>query len=158
MTVEPVKSQQDQKSYKRLKLDNGLDVLMIHDPEMEASSSADADAHMTTDDEDDRDVSNFRVACSIPLRMMPIASVTGTCPSELYRVSQGNSEDDDESMDDNADNRQHIKKVGRWLGGQILLTTEYQVAIGQIFSRLQIWSACAGCCSYGSWCGKLQRS
>jgi len=112
MMVEPVRSQQDQKSYKRLKLDNGLDVLLIHDPEMEASSSADADAHMTTDDEDDRDVSNFRVACSIPLRVMPIASVTGTCPAELHRSSQGNSEDGDESMDDDVDDRQHIKKVG----------------------------------------------
>ena len=65
MTIEPVKSQQDQKSYKRLKLDNGLDVMLIHDPEMEASSSGDADAEMTTDDDHDRDGSSLQVSCGI---------------------------------------------------------------------------------------------
>lgn len=65
MTVEPVKSQQDQKSYKRLKLDNGLDVMLIHDPEMEASSSVDVDADMTTDDEHERDGSSLQVSCGI---------------------------------------------------------------------------------------------
>ncbi len=71
MTVEPVKSQQDQKSYKRLKLDNGLDVMLIHDPEMEASSSGDADADMTTDDEHDRDGSSLQVSCDITHKPVP---------------------------------------------------------------------------------------
>ena len=34
---EPQKSPLDRKLYRRLKLDNGLDVLLIHDPEMEGA-------------------------------------------------------------------------------------------------------------------------
>jgi hypothetical protein len=70
MTTEPIKSQQDHKTYKRLKLDNGLDVLLIHDPEMEASSSAHSDAPMTSDDEHQgtgSDASSLQVEFTIPL-------------------------------------------------------------------------------------------
>ena len=34
----PVKSPQDKKLYRRLRLNNGLDVLLISDPEMQASA------------------------------------------------------------------------------------------------------------------------
>lgn len=70
MTIEPVKSQQDQKSYRRLELDNGLDVLLIHDPEMEASSSGDADADMTTDDDHDGDGSSLQVSYGISQKVV----------------------------------------------------------------------------------------
>ena len=65
MVLEPVKSQQDRKSYKRLKLDNGLDVMLIHDPEMEASPPGHADADMTTDDDQEGEGSSLQVCCGI---------------------------------------------------------------------------------------------
>lgn len=55
-----VQSPQDKREYRRLKLDNGLDVLLIHDPEMaNALEGQDGDAEdedgYEEDDEDDED-------------------------------------------------------------------------------------------------------
>lgn len=87
MTVEPIKSQQDHKSYKRLKLDNGLDVLLIRDPEMEASSSAHSDAHMTSDDEHQEtgsDASSLQVEHPPACKASSLPGVTGRLCTETH--------------------------------------------------------------------------
>ena len=93
MVLEPVKSQQDRKSYKRLKLDNGLDVMLIHDPEMEASSPGHADADMTTDDDQEGEDSSLQVCCGIsrsPLLHLRynrrMSEVTSLCRALLRRT------------------------------------------------------------------------
>ena len=93
MTAEPIKSEQDHKSYKRLKLDNGLDVLLIHDQEMEASSLADANAHMVTDADSDGHGdagSSLQVRPHIDRLNFQMGPVTGTghltCGSLLFRA------------------------------------------------------------------------
>ena len=53
---EPRKSPQDKKLYRRLRLDNGLDVLLINDPEMQAGECTHANGgagHHDGDEEDD---------------------------------------------------------------------------------------------------------
>ena len=126
MTAEPIKSEQDHKSYKRLKLDNGLDVLLIHDPEMEASSSADADAHMATDADSDE---HEDAGSSLQVSRLNVKACLPTCPCNRHTPpevrlssSQGNSEEDNDSMEGDEDDRQHVKKV---LSFNIVLTKKF---------------------------------
>jgi 3-methyladenine DNA glycosylase AlkC len=49
----PVKSPQDKKLYRRLRLSNGLDVLLVSDPEMQASAE---DAHGDDEGHDEEEV------------------------------------------------------------------------------------------------------
>ena len=115
MTAEPIKSEQDHKLYKRLKLDNGLDVLLIHDPEMEASSSADDDAHMATDADSDGHGdagSSLQVRPYTDKACFTNEPCNWHMPPDLQLSSaQGDSEEDSESMAGDEDDRQHVKKV-----------------------------------------------
>ena len=115
MTAEPIKSEQDHKSYKRLRLDNGLDVLLIHDPEMEASSSADDEAHMGTDAESDGH-EDAGSSLQVSPHGVKACSPNGPCnrhtpPDLRLSSSQGDSEEDNDSMAGDEDDRQHVKKV-----------------------------------------------
>jgi hypothetical protein len=48
LMVDPIKSPRDKRLYRRLKLDNELDVLLISDPEMHHSSRRNESCSLTT--------------------------------------------------------------------------------------------------------------
>ena len=73
-TVAVVQSPQDKRKYKRLRLDNGLDVLLIHDPEMAdaleggSDDNAEEDGYESDDegDEEDEDDMEEDMADEVP--------------------------------------------------------------------------------------------